>query len=285
VEAGRALLDAVRRAQPEDLWLGLWSGGASALIEVPRPGWTLDRIAAETERRMRAGEPIATLNQARREGSAIKGGQLAEAGPAPWWNLVLSDVSGDDPAMVGSGPAISPGGTHSVIGASDTALRAAQAEAFALRYAVVVLDADLAGEARDAGARLARAVRALPESSPPMALLLAGEPVVSGVPAGAIGGRMQELAVAAAIALDGAEVAVLAFATDGRDGSSEAAGALIDGGSAARGRAAGRDAEAALLDHASTAWLRSTGDLWHTGPTHTNVRDVVVALVGQNKVP
>jgi glycerate 2-kinase len=333
--AGRALLAAAAGASPEDLWIGLWSGGASALIEVPAPGWTLERIAADTRRRMTAGEPIAALNAARRDASAIKGGQLAAAGPGRWWNLVLSDVPGDDPSLVGSGPAIGPvspapgplgpvspapgplgpvspapgplgpvspapgplgpvspapgplgpWGTHRIIGSSRDALEAARAEAFALRYAVVVLDAELSGEARDAGERLARAITALPSPSPPMALLLAGEPVVTGVPPGAVGGRMQELALAAAIGVEGADVAVLALATDGRDGSSDAAGALVDGGTVARGRRGGLDPDAALAHHESTAFLAAAGDLLRPGPTRTNVRDLVVALGAPSGVP
>ena len=279
VAAGRALLDAVRAASPDDLWIGLWSGGASALIEVPALGVTLDEIAAHTAARLRDGTPIATLNAERCARSAIKGGRLAAAGPGRWWNLVLSDVAGDDPALVGSGPAIAPDGQHRVIASSRTALDAAEAEAFALRYVPIVLDADLRGEARDAGARLARAIHALPRPGPPMALLLAGEPVVSGVPAGAEGGRMQELALAAATALEGVACAVLAFATDGLDGTGGAAGAVIDGGTADRARRAGVDPVEALASHRSGLALRAAEDRLVTGPTGTNVRDVVVALV------
>jgi hydroxypyruvate reductase len=204
---------------------------------------------------------------------------------------VLSDVSGDDPALVGSGPAIravggGPEGPHrnqhdhsAIIGSSATALEGARAEAFALRYATVVLDADLGGEARVAGERLARSIAALPDGAPPLALLLAGEPVVSGVPPGALGGRMQELALAAAAGISGRRAAILATSTDGRDGSADASGALVDGGTLERARSAGHDVQAALAAHTSTAVLAATGDLQRLGPTGTNVRDLVVALI------
>ncbi|MEZ4235485.1 MAG: DUF4147 domain-containing protein [Myxococcota bacterium] len=279
VAAGGALLAAARAAAPGDRFVGLWSGGASALVEVPQPGWTLEAIARETDRRLRAGDDIATINAARRTWSALKGGQLCRAGPGTWLNLVLFDVPGDDPALVGSGPAIGAGTRDVAVGSSADALAGAEGEAFALRYAVLVLDAELRGEARDAGERLARAVSALPAPHPPMALLLAGEPVVSGVPAGARGGRMQELALAAALALDGADAVVLALATDGRDGNSDATGALVDGGTAERARAAGVDPAAALAAHASNGALAASGDLRWSGPTGPNVRDLVVALI------
>lgn len=281
--AGRALLDRVAGGEPDDVWIGLWSGGASALIEVPRPDTTLHAIAAATAEAVRAGVAIGELNALRRGWSAIKGGGLARAGPGRWQNYVLSDVSGDDPALVGSGPGIrdDPRDSVVIVGSSRTAVDAAVAEAFALRYVALVLDPDLAGEARHAGERLAHAIAALPEPSPPMALILAGEPVVSGVPAGAVGGRMQALALAAAIALARLErpVVVLATSTDGRDGASDAAGALVDNGTVRRGSALGLDAGRALADHASTAYLDAAGDTLRTGPTGTNVRDVVVALV------
>ncbi|MEQ1502715.1 MAG: DUF4147 domain-containing protein [Myxococcota bacterium] len=278
--AGRALLARVAAASPGDVFVGLWSGGASALIEVPADGWTIAGIAAATADRVRAGVDIAALNAARAGWSRIKGGQLAAAGPASWINLVLSDVPGDDPALVGSGPAVRPGDGTVVVGGLGDALAAAKAEAFALRYAVVVLDPELRGEAADAGRRLAAAIRALPDGNPPMALLLAGEPVVSGVPAGAIGGRMQELALAAALGLEGAPAVVLATSTDGRDGQSDASGALIDGATVARIRAAGHDPVEAQALHRTTAALDAAGDALRTGPTGTNVRDLVIALVG-----
>jgi glycerate 2-kinase len=149
----------------------------------------------------------------------------------------------------------------------------------ALRYATVVLDTELSGEASLAGQQLAAAVKAI-RGGPPLALLLAGEPTVSGVPDGAQGGRMQELALAAALALDGVPAVVLALATDGRDGRSPpgTCGAVVDGQTAARWRELGVDAAAALASHESTRALQQAGALLELGPTRSNVRDLVVAL-------
>ncbi|MEQ1569367.1 MAG: MOFRL family protein, partial [Myxococcota bacterium] len=118
-----------------------------------------------------------------------------------------------------------------------------------------------------------------PAGRPPMALLLGGEVVVAGVGAGVRGGRMQELALAAAVALDGAEFLVVATSSDGVDGAG-AAGAWIDGHTASRIRAAGIDPMGALDRHDAGAALAAVDALLPEAPTGTNVRDWVIALVG-----
>lgn len=279
VAAGRRMLAEVAARAPDDALIGLWSGGASALLEVPAPGVPLEAIVEGTRRALAEGLDIRALNSLRRTWSAIKGGKLAQAGPARWRNLVLSDVAGDDPALVGSGPAVREGDGAVVIGSNALGLEAARAEAFALRYAALVLDDDLAGEARAAGEALARAIRALPPGHPPMALLLGGEPVVSGIGPGVEGGRMQELALAAALGIEGVRAVVLATSSDGRDGPTDAAGALVDGTTVGRARALGLDPEGALARHDSGPVLAAVEDRLVTGPSGTNVRDWVVGLV------
>jgi glycerate 2-kinase len=277
--AGRALLDTVRAVPAGTTLLGVWSGGASALAEVLREGVTLETLQAETGAWLREGVPIDVVNQRRRERSALKGGGLARATRGVFHNLVLSDVPGDDPAVVGSGPAVLPGDGSVVVGASIDALRGAKGEAFGLRYATVVLDSAVSGPARVLGERLAAAVRALPADSPPMCLLCAGEPTVE-VRGRGRGGRMQEAALAAAIGIEGLRAVVLCASTDGRDGPTDVAGALVDGTTAARLRAARVDAIARLDDNDSHGALAAVGDLVRTGPTGTNVADLVVALIG-----
>lgn len=280
VDAGRRLWDAVAARAPHDQLVGVWSGGASALVELPAPGVTLEQIRAGTRAALAEGTEIRVLNALRRSWSRLKGGGLARAGPARWRNLVLSDVEGDDPADVGSGPAVLLGDGSIVVGSNATGLRAMQAEASALRYVPLVLDRAMSGPARAVGERLAAAIHALPPAGrPPMALLLGGEVVVAGVGAGVRGGRMQELALAAAVALDGAEVVVVATSSDGVDGAG-AAGAWIDGHTASRIRAAGIDPMGALDRHDAGAALAAVDALLPEAPTGTNVRDWVIALVG-----
>lgn len=278
LEAGRALLDTVRAVPEGGVLLGLWSGGASALAEVLRGGVTLETLAAETEAWLREGVAIDVINARRRERSALKGGGLARATRGRFLNLVLSDVPGDDPALVGSGPAVLPGDGSVVVGSSADALRGARNEAFGLRYGTVVLDRAASGSAVALGERVAAAVRAVPAGAPPLCLLCAGEPVVE-VRGRGTGGRMQEAALAAAIGIDGQSAAVLCAATDGRDGPTDAAGALVDGTTAARLRVARIDAAARLRDNDSHPALAAVGDLVRTGPTGTNVADLVVALI------
>jgi glycerate 2-kinase len=280
VEAGREML-ALVSARPGERWLGLWSGGASAALELPRDGVSLQQLREITSGSMFRGEDIAQLNRRRGELSQLKQGGLARASGAVWQNLVLSDVPGDDPALVGSGPAVLPGDGTVVLAGLGQALEAARAEAFALRYATVVLDDALSGEAQLAGLRLAAAVLSA-RGGPPMAMLLAGEPTVSGVPDGARGGRMQELALSAAMALDGLPAVVLALATDGQDGRCPpgTCGALVDGQTATRWRSQGLDAAAALAAHDSYPLLERADALLRLGATRSNVRDLVVALVG-----
>jgi glycerate 2-kinase len=148
-------------------------------------------------------------------------------------------------------------------------------------YQTGALTASLEGEAREAGcfaASLGRAALADGQAAP-RCLLLGGETTVT-VRGRGKGGRNQELALAAAIALDGvAGVTVASLATDGGDGPTDAAGAIVDGQTAARMRAGGIDPRAALDDNDAHAALEASGDLVRTGPTRTNVNDLVIVLV------
>ncbi len=126
---------------------------------------------------------------------------------------------------------------------------------------------------------LARGMResALP-FPPPGCLVLGGETTVT-VRGHGRGGRNLELALGAALALDGCpRAAVFSFATDGADGSSGAAGAIATGDSLARAAALGRSAHQALADSDTAPFFEALGDLWVTGPSGTNVNDLVVAL-------
>jgi hydroxypyruvate reductase len=166
--------------------------------------------------------------------------------------------------------------THtSVIGGNATAVEAARRTAQALGYATTVLP-PLLGDAASAGRTLAARLRALPANRA-SAVVAGAEPVVRVV-AGGRGGRAQHLALAAALALEAVPAVVLAVGTDGIDGPTDAAGALVDGGLATRARRAGIDLAAALEATDSHPVLGALGALVRTGPTGTNVADLVVAL-------
>ena len=159
------------------------------------------------------------------------------------------------------------------------ALAAARAAAAARGLRPVLVGDALQGEAREVGRRFAALARAVRREQP-TCLLAGGETTVTLRGAGR-GGRSQELALAAALELAGVQdVALLAAGTDGSDGPTDAAGAFADGGTAARGAAVGADAQAALAGNASYDFFAAEGGLLRTGPTRTNVMDLVLLRLG-----
>lgn len=171
---------------------------------------------------------------------------------------------------------------HVVAGNVD-ALRGAAAEAERLGWRAGIVADDMEGEAREVAGQIASYAlerqRAMGDGDAPLALLLGGETTVT-VRGNGVGGRNQELALALAIELDGRPGIVAAsLGTDGTDGPTDAAGALVDGETVARGAALGLDARGHLERNDAYSFLRATGDLLVTGPTGTNVCDVVLLLI------
>ena len=162
-----------------------------------------------------------------------------------------------------------------VIGNNALIVQAAAAAAERLGYRPYVLTRALQGEAREVGRELVERARLLPG---PVCMLAGGETTVT-VRGGGRGGRCQEAALAAALSMKADEdLVVLAAGTDGTDGPTDAAGGLVDAGTLARGRAAGRDAARALGDNDAYRFLDASGDLVVTGPTNTNLLDLYLAL-------
>jgi glycerate-2-kinase len=160
-----------------------------------------------------------------------------------------------------------------ILASNRDALQAARAEAERRGYHAVIATDSLRGEARQAGRHLAALGGALRR---PVVLLAGGETTVA-VRGPGRGGRSQELALAAAVQLAGSTgVSVLAAGTDGSDGPTDAAGAYSDGATLARGAARGADASASLERNDSYGFFAREGGLLHTGPTRTNVRDLVL---------
>jgi glycerate 2-kinase len=166
---------------------------------------------------------------------------------------------------------------HVIIGTNSLVAEAAVAEARRLGYRTELLTRALTGEARDVARELVGRARRLPSRS---CLVAAGETTVT-VRGHGRGGRCQEFALAAALALSpGDPLTVLAAGTDGTDGPTDAAGAIVDGGTVRRGDASGVDAAAALAENDAYNFLRASGDLLVSGPTNTNLLDVYVLLCG-----
>ncbi|MGB5050457.1 MAG: MOFRL family protein, partial [Caldilineaceae bacterium] len=171
-----------------------------------------------------------------------------------------------------------------VVADNYLAAQAAQRQAQALGYNSLLLTTFLDGDAASAGrllAALAKEVQTSGNPTPaPACLLLGGETTVQLGDRPGKGGRNQELALSAALALQGAEgVTVVSLATDGTDGPTDSAGAMADGGTVARGAALGLSAGDHLRQHNAYPYLAATHDLLQTGPTQTNVNDLLFVFV------
>ncbi|MBP6842657.1 MAG: DUF4147 domain-containing protein [Kofleriaceae bacterium] len=270
--AGRAALAIAAGVTADATLLVLISGGASALAAVPTPGLTLAAKVAAVQAVARGGAPIAALNAARAARSAIKGGRLAAACPGRVLTLVVSDVPGDDVAVVGSGPTVpARPGDEVVLVSGLASLRRAAARAAGPTAALD--DRDLCGDVAEVAAALRDAAARL---APGGTWIGGGEWTVRLAGRVGRGGRASELALRCARWLAGGDAVVLVGASDGVDGTGPDAGAIVDGSSWARAEARGLDPAAALAAHDSGAVLAAIGDAITTGPTGINHADLVV---------
>ncbi len=313
LEAGQHVVELISHLAPDDLLVCLISGGASALMTAPREGLTLTDLQIVTAALLTGGASIDELNALRRRMDKLKGGGLAQlAAPARVLSLILSDVVGDPLEVIASGPTFpdptTPAEIESIltrykltdqlpalpqniverdtipllpnrvqnvlVGSSAFAIQAAREEAERAGFHVQVLTTSLRGEARLAGRELAQNLRNA--QTRPLCLLAGGETTVT-VTGGGKGGRNQELALSAALELDGVpDVMLLTFATDGDDGISGAAGAVVTGDTLARARALKLDVQDFLRRNDSFSFFSALGDALITGPTGTNVNDLVL---------
>ncbi len=275
LEAGAATLAFAAATPPGSRVLLLVSGGASALLEAPAPGVTLEMLRQLNEWAHSEAVDIVALNSKRAALSLVKGGRLPglfrECDVA---GLMISDVPGDDPAIVASG--LLSGACPIVrVGCLDEALGAALAAAHARGLDARRAPTRLSGDAVSAALAVCHEFAA----GSSQLQLWGGETVVRLPARPGRGGRCQHFALAAAQQIAGhRELVVLAAGTDGRDGASEDAGAIVDGGTLARAVDAGYDPAMHLQAADSGSLLEATGDLIHTGATGTNVGDLVMAL-------
>lgn len=285
VAAGSLLLAEAASLGPEDLLIFVLSGGASSLIEVPAEGHSLEELQQRSEALLRSGLPIEAINAERRRLSAIKGGKLAERTRASILTLILSDVPDAGPEVVGSGPTLTAFPPldprhHALVVADHRA--ALQQASFYLRSRGVEVFEETPGRlsratAREHGAALANLWKF--HTKQPRAWIWTGEAPVE-VRGSGRGGRNQELALAAALALRGCRgVTVAVLATDGQDGSTDACGAIIDGETAGRIEASGLDPQRCLEENDAYPALHAAGALIPSRSTGTNVNDLCVVYV------
>ena len=287
----------------------LLSGGGSALFEKSTVPPEAQREI--TEKLLARGAEIGEINAVRRRISAVKGGKFAaRCYPAKVITFALSDVLNDDKSVIASGVTVNDdtpdgfvkavadkylsdidnavteqlykkeeltlndGGYH-FVGNIDLLCEAAKARAEKLGYSAKIVSKALTGEAREQARRILSAV---PEAPGQRAYIYGGETTVTLTGKG-LGGRNQEMALAAAIALRGREhIAFLSVGSDGTDGPTDAAGGVADGATYERMKSAGVSPEAALADNDSYHALKACGDLIVTGPTGTNVNDITLVL-------
>ena len=170
-----------------------------------------------------------------------------------------------------------------IVGSNRLAVDAAAQQACALGYHTLVLSTFIEGETRDVArvhAAIAREMRATGRPVRPPACVISGGETTVTIRGTGLGGRNQEFALAAALDIAGLKnVAILSAGTDGTDGPTDAAGAVVDGSTIARGVAKGLDAAANLANNDSYRFFERLGDLLKTGPTGTNVADVRILLV------
>jgi glycerate 2-kinase len=312
--AGQDVADFVTALDARAQVLFLVSGGASSLVDWLIPEATLADLQVLNRWALQSGAAIAQVNALRRRVSRLKGGGLARIALGRRTHaLMISDVPDDDPRIIGSGllhafpdeTAGAPGTAAlppelrdfldrapssrrgiadvpevpvRIVASAGSACRAAAAAARAHGLQVRLVRTRIDGDAARLGVRFAAS---LARQSEGVVQVRGGESTVSLPAQPGRGGRNQHLALAAALELErrGLHAAyLLAAGTDGIDGSSSDAGALVDVETCQRGRDAGCDPTDSLVRADSGTFLEAAGDLLHTGPTLTNVGDLVLGL-------
>ena len=311
--ATQAALEMVDGLEETDTVLFLLSGGGSALFE--QPLIPVEELQDITNQLLACGADIVEINTIRKRLSAVKGGRFAQrCAPAQVFSIVLSDILGDPLDMIASGPACPDSSTCAdaliivekyrlrlseiardlltletpkalnnvetvITGSVRELCSAAAACCRELGYTPLVLTDRLCCEAREAGSFLASMARSHAEDGRSLAFLAGGETVVHLTGKG-LGGRNQEIALAAAPGIAGLEnVLVFSLGSDGTDGPTDAAGGMVDGGTFKALQEKGRKVHEVLLENDAYHALQSVNGLIFTGPTGTNVNDVSVVLI------
>ena len=330
--AAQRILAMVQGLTKSDLVLCLISGGGSALLTLPADGLSLEDKQRINKELLNSGANIGEMNCVRKHLSRIKGGRLASAcAPARVVTLMISDVPGDDPSVIASGPTVpdvttcadalailkrysievppdvraqlesgaletpKPGDDafngHEVhlIATPQQSLEAAAAAVRAAGLNAYILSDEMEGESREVGkvhAALARAVATKNQPfQKPCVILSGGETTVTVKPlkdgaAQGKGGRAGEFCLGLALALQGQPgVYAMAADTDGIDGMEDNAGAFVAPDTLARAAAQGMKVDAFLDRNDAYGYFQPLGDLFITGPTHTNVNDFRSLLI------
>lgn len=309
--AGRAARQFVSHLGPDDLLVCLISGGGSALMI--DPVLPLEKLRALTASLLANGARVDEINTVRRHLDFLKGGGLAQAANgARVFSLILSDVVGDPLEAIASGPTAPDPTTkeeagkiagrinntthpfretlkaddpifqrvqNHVIANNETALRAAQEQAQMEGFQAEIVHTGLQGEACEIGKKLAEELLEARQKQPrPFCRLSGGETTVT-LRGNGKGGRNQETALAAVERLrETKDVMLIAIATDGEDGPTDAAGAVTTGESARKAELLGMDAATHQSTNDAYTYFEKLGDLIRPGPSGTNVNDLMLSF-------
>ena len=312
-DAARKALALTENLTKDDTVLFLLSGGGSALFELPLiPAEELQDV---TRQLLACGADIVEINTLRKRLSAVKGGRFAQhCAPAKVFSIILSDILGDPPDMIASGPTCPDSSTCAdameivrrydlslneetrrlltvetpktlanarwmITGSVRELCAAAARSCRKLGYEPFFLTDRLCCQAREAGSVMASILRTHAGDGKKLAFLAGGETVVRLTGSGK-GGRNQELALAAAEGISGlSNAALFSVGSDGTDGPTDAAGGFVDGATRQRLLEEGIHIDQVLLNNDAYHALQRTDGLIFTGPTGTNVNDVTVGLV------
>ena len=329
IEAGHPILDensfsGTKRALeltenlcPEDTVLFCLSGGGSALFELSE--LDIGELQSINSQLIGGGASIQEINTVRKRLSLVKGGRFAKhCVPAKVVGLLLSDVLGNQPDMIASGPVCAdastcaqalqivekykiqlsekakellqvetpkelPDVTCHICGDVRQLCEAAAEECQRLGYTPIILTSELCCEAKEAGSFLASVAKSHANDRKKLAYIAGGETVVHLTGKG-LGGRNQELALAAAEGIAGlSNVAIFSVGSDGTDGPTDAAGGYVDGYTKKKLAICGIQISDVLTENDAYHALEQCGGLIKTGATGTNINDVAVVLIAKSK--
>lgn len=263
--------------------LVLISGGGSAMLCAPKAGITLEQIVETTQSLLSAGAPIQEINQKRSSLEKLKAGGLCDVlkHVARAHAYVLSDVITDDLRTIASGPLIDqipPAIKHTIIASNQAAIDALCAWIAYERIDPISINRAAVGFAYDEGKELAGLIIDSDARSP-VAACLGGEPTVDTQDRTGTGGPMLELALSCALELTQTDFRwmVITLASDGIDGPTDAAGAIITN-DMINDPATIECVRNALYEHDALTMCDAIGATIRTGATGTNVNDIAVAI-------
>ena len=306
--AGNSLLEFITLIPQDAECLFLLSGGASALVEVLPDGVDINKLERLNNWLIGSGLDIRQVNIIRKQVSCIKGGRLAKYfDNRKVTQLIISDVIGDQLDAIGSGllvaneqslapldipdwiqdlmtkapplPRMDDTSFRSVstvvLANNQTAINSLKEKALSVGIDAFINTEPLVDDIKIVSERLGQYIK----TAQPGLHVFGGEPVVNLPKKHGRGGRMQTLAVLLAQLIKNRDdVSVLCGATDGSDGNSEDAGAIVDGHTIERAEIEGFDPEQSVLKADCGSLLEASGDLIQTGPTGTNVNDLVIVI-------